>query len=211
MRITVFGASGGIGKFVVKRALNQGYKVNAYVRNPSKLDITHDNLNIIQGQLNEYNKIKQAIEGSNTVISALGVPMKFTYESMDTLNGTKNIVKAMRELKVSRIITWATPSVKFSRDKKSFITIVPGIMASILFPKAKKEIITIADLLQQNNLDWTIVRFMAPKNTAFTGEVKVGFGDRKMSFNISREDIAEFMLQQTTSLEYLHSMPIIGS
>ncbi len=211
MRIAVFGASGGIGKFVVRRALKQGYRVNAYVRNPSKLDITHANLNIIQGQLNEYNKIKQAIEGCDAVISVLGVPMKFTYKSMDTLNGTKNIVKAMCELKVSRIITWATPSVKFSKDKKSFITIVPSIMASIFLPKAKKEIIAIADLLQQNNLDWTIVRFMAPKNTAFTGEVKVGFGDTKTSFNISREDIAEFMLQQTTSLEYLYSMPIIGS
>lgn len=211
MKIVVFGASGGIGKFVVKHALKEGYKVNAYVRNPSKLDVTHDNLNIIQGQLNEYDKIKRAIEGCDTVISALGVPMKFTYESMDALNGTKNIVKAMCELKVSRIITWSTPSVKFSRDKKSFITIIPGIMASILFPKAKKEVIAIADLLQQNNLDWTIVRFMAPKNTAFTGAVKVGFGDIKMSFNISREDIAEFILQQTTSLEYLHSMPIIGS
>lgn len=172
---------------------------------------THSNLNIIKGQLNEYNKIKQAIEGSNTVISALGVPMKFSYESMHTLNATKNIVKAMHELKVSRIITWATPSVKFSKDKKCFITIVASIMAYILFPKAKKEIITIADLLQQNNLDWTIVKFMAPKNTAFTGEVKVGFGDRKMNFNISQEDIADFMLQQTTFLEYLYSMPIIGS
>ena len=42
MKIAIFGASGGIGKFVVKRALDKEYKVTAFVRNPSKLDISHD-------------------------------------------------------------------------------------------------------------------------------------------------------------------------
>lgn len=37
MKIAVFGATGGIGKFVVKHALEKGYEVNAYVRNPQKI------------------------------------------------------------------------------------------------------------------------------------------------------------------------------
>lgn len=211
MKIAVFGASGGIGRFIIQRALNQGYEVNAYVRNSSKLNITHKNLSIFQGQLYEYDKIKQVIKECDAVISAIGVPMKFTYKSMDSLNGTKNIIKAMKELNVSWIITWATPSVKFAKDVKSLITIVPNIMAGIIFPKAKQEIMLIANLIKENNLDWTIVRFLAPKNTLFTGEVKVSFGDKKINFNISREDIAEFMLKQVQSSQYLKSMPIIGS
>jgi len=137
--------------------------------------------------------------------------MKFTYESMNSLEGHINIIKAMKELGISRLIDWATPSVHYSKDSHSFITIIPGIMAGIIFPKAKKEIIAITAAIQSANLDWTIVRFMAPKDTSFTGNVKVGFGDTKMDFNISREDIASFMVKQVESSEYMHSMPIIGS
>lgn len=211
MKIAVFGASGGIGKFVVNHALEQGYEVNAYVRNPVKLDATHEHLKVITGQANEYEKIKQAISDCDAVISILGVPMKFTYETMSSLEGHKNIIMAMQELGVSRLIDWATPSVKFLGDTRSFITVVPGIMAGLVFPKAKKEVISVCNAIQESGLDWTIVRFMAPKDTPYTGTVKVGFGDNKMNFNISREDIAVFMLDQVKSSEYIRSMPIIGS
>lgn len=211
MKIAVFGASGGIDKFVLKHALDKGFGVVAYVRNPSKVKISHKNLIVTTGELNDYENIKKAITGCDAVISTLGVPMKFTYESMDSLAGHKNIIKAMKEVGVSRLIDWATPSVHYSKDARSFITIIPGIMATILFPKAKKEIITIADAIQSENLDWTIVRFMAPKDTPYTGNVKVGFGYKKMNFSIAREDIAAFMVKQIESSEYIHSMPIIGS
>lgn len=211
MRIVIFGATGGIGKFAVKHSLDKGYEVVAYVRNPEKLKITHKNLSFVIGELNDYQQIKQAIKGCDAVISILGVPMKFTYKIMYSLEGHQNIIRAMKDLGVSRLIGWATPSVSYSKDTRSFITIVPGIIAGIIFPKAKKEIIAIADLIQSNNLDWTIVRFMAPQNTPYIGKVKVGFGDKKMNFNISREDIASFMVNQIESTEYLYSMPIIGS
>ena len=44
VKITIFGASGAIGKLFVKKALEDGYVVKAYVRNPSKLDFNHQNL-----------------------------------------------------------------------------------------------------------------------------------------------------------------------
>ena len=67
-------------------------------------------------------------------------------------------------------------------------------MASIFLPKAKKILIEVDKLVRDSNLDWTIVRFMAPKNSPFAKKVKVGFGDVKMNFKISREDIAYFMV-----------------
>jgi len=63
MKITIFGASGGIGKFVVKHALDKGYCVTAYVRNVSKLKIFHENLTVITGELTNYKCIKKAITG----------------------------------------------------------------------------------------------------------------------------------------------------
>lgn len=210
MKVIIFGASGGIGKFAVKHALEKGYEVKAFLRNPSKLKIKHDNLTIIKGEINNYDDIKNAIFDCDSVIWCVGIPMK-KYKHMDSLEGHKNLLKAMNEFNIKRLIDWSTPSVKFKKDKKSFITVVPGILAGVLFPKSKKEIIAIGDMITNSNLNWTIVRFMAPQDTPFTGNVKVGFGDTKMSFSISREDIGAFMVEQLSSTTYEYSMPIIGS
>lgn len=210
MKVIIFGASGGIGKFAVQHALEKGYEVKAFLRNPSKLTISHKNLTLIKGELNDYTTIKEALIDCDAVIWCVGIPMK-KYKHMASLEGHKNLINAMNECSVTRLIDWSTPSVHFKQDKKSLITVVPGIIAGILFPMAKGEIISIADLITSSDLKWTIVRFMAPKNTPFTGKVKVGFGDTRMKFSISREDIGAFMVEQLSSKNYEYSMPIIGS
>lgn len=70
---------------------------------------------------------------------------------------------------------------------------------------------SISKLLKQSSLSWTVVRFIAPKNRPYTGRVKIGFGDIKMSMNISREDIGAFMVEQVESKTYSQLMPLIGS
>jgi len=210
MKVIIFGASGGIGKFAVKHALEKGHEVKAYLRNPSKLTMKHKNLTIIKGEIYNYNDMKNAVQGCDAVIWCVGIPMK-KYNHMDSLEGHKNLIKAMNECGVKRLIDWSTTTASFKKDKKSFITVVPRIMVGIFLPTAKKEVIAIADLITSSNLNWTIVRFLAPKDTAYTGKVKVGFGDIKMKMSISREDIGAFMVKQLSDKTYDYSMPIIGS
>lgn len=211
MKFTIFGANGGIGRLIVTRALDAEYEVNAYVRNPSKLGIAHKNLTLVTGQLGDHARIKEVIAGCDGVVSALGCPMKWNYEGAAILDGHKNIIRAVQELKVFRLISLATPSVKFGKDARSMVTVLPGILAGIMFRKAKQEIIAVANAITNSDLDWTIVRILAPKNTPYAGAAKVSFGNKKINFSISSEDIAEFMLSQMISKTYSHSMPIIGN
>lgn len=210
MKIAIFGAAGGIGKFAVKNALAKGYEVNAYTRQTSKIDISSDKLHVIIGEINDFNRVKEAITGCDAIVWCVGIPMK-KYEGTPSLDGHRVLLKAMRECGITRLVDWATPSVPFEKDKKSFITVVPGILAGVALKQAKNEMLAIGELMLKSNLDWTLVRFMAPKDTPYTGKVKVGFGDVKMKFNISREDIGAFMIEQIESKEYIRSMPIIGS
>jgi len=210
MKAAVFGAAGGIGKYAVQHALKKGYTVNAFVRNPAKLTITHENLNLIKGEINDLESVKEAINGCDAVIWCVGIPMK-KYEGTPSLDGHKIMLKAMNECGITRLIDWATPSVTFEKDKKSFITVVPDIVAGIALKQAKNEMIAIGELVSKSGLDWTMVRFMDPKNTSYADNVKVGYGDVKMSFAISREDIGAFMVEQVESRKYVRSMPIIGS
>lgn len=211
MNVLVFGATGGIGKWAVKHALQKGYEVTAYVRNAKKITEQDDHLHIIEGSVEDLNAVKNALKGIDAVIWCIGIPLKRKYEKMASLEGHKVLLHAMEETGVKRIIDWGTPSVPFEKDKKSFVTVFPGIAASIALTQAKKEMVTIGDLLKKSSLDWTLVRFMAPKDTPYTGKVKVGFGDTKMNLNISREDIGAFMVDQVENKEYIRSMPIIGS
>lgn len=211
MKIAVFGATGGIGKLVVKHALKEGFEVVAFARNPEKINISNEKLKILKGELYEYEKIENCILGCDVVINALGVPMKFSYKDMSSLEGTLNIVKAMKKLKVNRLISWSTPSISSSEDVASLITTVPKIMAGLFLPKSKKELTLISKAILESNLDFTLVRFIAPKNSPFTGKIKTGFGDVKMSFSISREDIAFFMVKQVSDTSFIKRMPIIGS
>ena len=211
MTITVFGASGAIGKLFIKKTLDRGFKVRAYVRNLSKFDLSHQNLLPIQGELHDFDKIKQAISDVDAVISTLGPPLKRKYDAFAVLEGHKNIVKAMEMGKVKRFITIATPSVKSTEDKLSLVTKMPAFMAKLFFPCAYQEIVQVGEVVKLSQLDWTIVRFIAPNNKSETGKVKVTFGDTNISWGISRTDIAGFLLTQINDKKYIRSMPIIGS
>ncbi|WP_411747083.1 NAD(P)-dependent oxidoreductase, partial [Psychrobacillus psychrotolerans] len=72
MNIIVFGANGGVGKHFTKLALDKGHEVTAFVRSPSKLELVHERLTIIQGDAFDKAAVKEAIAGKEAVISCLG-------------------------------------------------------------------------------------------------------------------------------------------
>ena len=155
--------------------------------------------------------MKKALSGQDAVIWCVRIPMSRSYEKMESLEGHKVLIEAMKFNKVKRLVDWATPSVKSSEDKNSFITIFPGIAAGIMFNQAKKEIIAIGELIQNSDLDWTIVRFLGPTDSPYTGKVTITFGGLSIGIYISREDIGAFMVEQVEDTNYIKSMPIIGS
>src|SRR3954465_10814586 len=54
MRVTVFGATGTIGRLVVQHLLDDGHQVTALVHTPAKLTtLTHSELTVVAGQLSE--------------------------------------------------------------------------------------------------------------------------------------------------------------
>ncbi len=210
MNVLIFGATGGIGRWAVKHAQRHRHNVTAYVRNASKMPGC-DDVAVIEGGISDRAKVKCALKGQDAVIWCVGIPMKRKLSSHDSLEGHKVLLEAMRETGITRLVDWGTPSIRFAEDKKSFITVVPDVLAGIALTDAKKEMVAIGDLLEKSDLDWTMVRFMAPKDTPSMGNAKVGFGDTKMNFAISREDIAAFMVDQIEDRSYIRSMPIIGS
>ena len=76
LRVTVFGATGNIGRLVVDRLLAAGHTVTAYARNPAKLDVNHPNLTVVSGELDDIAAVARAVAGADAVISALGSALR---------------------------------------------------------------------------------------------------------------------------------------
>lgn len=78
MNLLVFGASGSAGHELVRQSLEQGHVVTAFVRNPAKLTVKHQNLKAFQGDVKDIVPVERAVTGQGAVLCALGVsrPLK---------------------------------------------------------------------------------------------------------------------------------------
>ncbi|MBT2482253.1 NAD(P)-dependent oxidoreductase [Streptomyces sp. ISL-94] len=74
MKLTVFGATGGVGHEVVRQALAAGHEVTAVVRDPARLDVpAHDRLEVaVVADLTDEESLVPVLTGRAAVISALG-------------------------------------------------------------------------------------------------------------------------------------------
>jgi putative NADH-flavin reductase len=210
MRITIFGATGGTGKQLVEQALEAGNDVVAYVRNPSKLDMNHKDLTIVQGELTDQTLIECAVRGANAVISVLGP--RGGSKSKPLTEGMQNIIASMKKQGVRRLVISSTLSAKDSNDLPEFRARALVNLVKLAMHAAYEEIIGVAETVRASALDWTIVRLTMLNDKPKSGKVRVGYlGKGEVGTWISRADVADFMLKQLEDTKYLRQAPAISN
>lgn len=210
MNITLFGASGAIGKIVIEHALrDKDNMVTAYVRNPDRLKISNPNLKVIVGELDNQALVHQAVGDSDVVISTLGPAMSRKVKGTPVADGHGTIMAAMKKLHKKRFITLATPTLQSDEDKKQFSTVFPGIMAKLFLPNGYLEMKKMERLLKESKLDWTVVRIINPNVKHKNQEYTISLGDEPAKMGVSRENIGKFMCRVAKENLYVRKMPII--
>jgi putative NADH-flavin reductase len=210
MQITIFGPTGGTGKQLVEQALAAGYEVVAFARNPTKLDLNHKHLTVIEGPLSDQASIENAVKGSGAVLSTLG-PRGGSKDKPLT-KGIQNIIAAMKNQGVRRLIITSTLSATDPKDKPDLRTRTLVNLVKTTMHDAYEEIVTVAETVRASDLDWTIVRLAILNNKPKSSKVKVGYiGSGEVGTQISRADIAEFMLGQIGDTKYLREAPAISN
>ncbi|MGX1675573.1 NAD(P)-dependent oxidoreductase [Streptomyces sp. NPDC055400] len=212
MNVTVFGATGGIGRIVVQQLLDDGHHVTALARTPAKLALTHPNLTIITGPLSDRDAVTRTITDANVVISALGPSLKRSAKGTPLTQGTRTIVDVMREQKVTRFIGLATPSLADPQDKPHWKHKVLPVMARLFFPNALIELKGMTEAVTFSDLDYSIARITNPTDKPATGRIQSGFlGHDKVGSTMTRADIAAFLVSQLTDTRYQRAMPAISN
>ncbi|MDR3305437.1 MAG: NAD(P)H-binding protein [Clostridiales Family XIII bacterium] len=210
MKIAVFGSTGKAGQEVVTQALDRGFRVAAYAREPSKLSLTSPRLTVIGGELNDKIAIDRAAYRANAAISLLGPGGNPKDDALS--EGVKNIVAALGVNRVSRFIQISTPSSPDPLDQKDLKIGAMVRMAKNTIPNAYKEIVRIGEIVRSSDLDWTLVRVPLLNEKPLTKKLRIGYpGEKIVKTAVSRADLAWFMLEQLTSNEYLKKAPMISN
>lgn len=170
-------------------SVRKNFEVTAFVRTPSKLQIHHEHLHIIQGDCFNKEAVAQAIAGHEAVVSCLGSSLGMK-KSTELQQMTKNIVDGMREHSITRIVYTASAGIHKE---------VPGISGKLVMTMLKNPLLDhqgAVDYIVANKLNYTIARPMGLTNKALTGNYKeASTGVPEKARTISRADVADFIVK----------------
>jgi putative NADH-flavin reductase len=208
-RLLIVGATGGTGRHLVAQALERGYAVTALVRDPSKLRMDHERLNLVRGDVMDYDTIEAAMRGQEAVVSALG-HKRFFYPTRIQSEGARNILRAMEAHHVSRFVCQTSLGLGDTAGRLGlYFTLftIPVVLPFYFWDKARQE-----RLIAESNAEWIIVRPGMLTNGARRRQFRHGFqiGNPLWTVRISRADVADFMLDQVTSDRYLRAAPAVA-
>ncbi|ARD48216.1 NAD(P)-dependent oxidoreductase [Sporosarcina sp. P33] len=150
MKIIIFGATGRTGSEIVRRALQDGHEVTAFVRSPEKCE-PHEQLTVLEGNVRDADSVKKAVAGADAVVSALG-----TDKTTTLTEAAAAIIEGMKEHGVSRIVTIGTAGILQSRTEPSKLRYQSSESHRKL-TFAAEEHHKVFEMLQGSGLDWTIV------------------------------------------------------
>src|ERR687898_1230717 len=72
VKVLIIGATGGTGRILLDKALEQGHEVTALARNPSAIAPRDYRPRVLQGNALDPDAVEAAVAGQDAVISALG-------------------------------------------------------------------------------------------------------------------------------------------
>lgn len=205
MKLALIGATGGTGRCILRQALLKGdHYIRALVRSPEKLEIEDPKLEIIKGNILESADVHKTILGTDGVLSALGN----TSNNPNDLQtkGTQHLISGMKYHNVNRLVVLTTMGLGESRDQipwyaRYFTNI---FLNELMADKRRQE-----KLIEESNLDWTIVRPGGLVDDHEVKDVYRGTDSEIMAGPIARSEVARFMLDAVKSNMYLREKPVI--
>ncbi|MDQ0582821.1 NAD(P)-dependent oxidoreductase [Streptomyces rishiriensis] len=193
MKFTVFGATGGIGREVVRQALDAGHEVTAVVRDPARLTVAGGRLEVVRADLTDPAALRPAVTGRDAVLSGLGARSRKDAGVAARL--TRTVLSALEAEGVRRLLVVSAGPVGPEPEGDGVLDrTVRGIVSAAL-----KDVY--ADLremeaeLARSAADWTAVRPPRLQDKPVTGSYRtvVGGFPRRGRF-IGRADVAHSML-----------------
>jgi putative NADH-flavin reductase len=205
MKLTIFAATGGIGRQALEQAVAAGHDVTAVVRDPSKLS---HKVRAIAADLASPDRgaLESAVAGADAVLSGLGQRLKS--DAGIATQGTRSIIEAMKATGARRIVVVSAAPIGTvpSPGRPTPPRYDPGdgfFMRNLMSPLIKTalkqlyaDLALMEDAVRDSALDWTIVRPPRLTDKPMTGNYRIAYGQNlRRGVFISRADVANLMLR----------------
>jgi putative NADH-flavin reductase len=205
MKLTVFAATGGVGRQVLEQAVAAGHDVTAVVRNPEKLSMEVRTVTVDLAVADPA-PLESAVHGADAVLSALGAVSNA--DAGVASRGTRAIVQAMQATGVGRAVVVSSAAIstiaspgrpnppKRDAGEDFFMRSVAGPLAKYALRKVYADLALMEDVVRDSGLDWTIVRPDGLTDKPLTGTYRTAYGQNvRRGYRISRADVAHLMLR----------------
>lgn len=201
MKVLVLGAGGKTGSAVVRRAVDAGHQVTAFVHHA---DGYHgpSGVTVKEGDATDAAAVASAVAGQDAVIDTIGG--KTPYKSGISLEQdvATAVIAAMQRHAVRRLV--ATSSLGVGDSMAHASTAVRVLTKTFLRGSTADKAAMEANI-EASGLDWTVVRPAVLSDAAPTGEVRVldDATDGKAG-KLPRADLAAWLVAQLDDSAYIH-------
>ena len=202
MKVIVFGATGMVGKQLVKQSLFKGYEVKAFGRNVFTADMPKDDkLQLIPGALFDEGQVLKSLKDCDAVLSALGGAADGTDKTRSL--GMKNIVQQMQKTGVKRIIAVGGIGV-LNADEKTLLMEQENFPPE--FMPISEEHKKALEYLKNSTLEWTFVcpPMIAEGDPTGIFTTQADYLPKPNKFRISSGDLSLFMLNELIKNEFVN-------
>jgi putative NADH-flavin reductase len=204
MKLTIFAATGGVGRQLLEQAAAAGHDATAVVRNPGKLS---RDVRTITADLAapDAAALESAVAGADAVLSGLG-----PHSNADAgiaSQGTRPIVAAMKATGVRRIVavsaapvgTVASPGrphpPKHDPGDGFFMRHLFSRIAKARLSRVYDDLALMEDILRDTGLDWTVIQPPQLTDKPLTGRYRTAVGrNLRGGLSVPRADVANLML-----------------
>ena len=207
-RILVAGASGRTGRLLLAEALERGYIVTALVRDPRRLEVEHERLRAVTGDVRRPEAVSPAMQGQDSVISLLSHGSAPVVDIFSV--GTRVLADAAESAGVRRFVAVSAAPVGVDPSRLPL-----AVRAVMLIPHLNVVYEDMArmerDLMARGGLDWTIVRHALLTDAAGDRRFRIVMGDLVPGgITTSRADLADYLLELVETGAHIRERVAIG-
>ena len=202
MRLAVFGGTGLAGAAVTRMAIENGHQVRALVRSPGDVS----GADVIRGDALDPDAVARTIAGTDAVVSTLG-----GFRGPESIaTGTQNIIAAMRETGLRRLVVLQGFHVEFPGDPKNlgkrFVEAYLALSCRPLLPYGA----ALGELLRATeDVSWTLVRIPRIVDEDPSGRARMGTFALGPFSSVRLGDIATCLIELAENDSSVHEAPML--
>jgi uncharacterized protein len=105
MRITVFGATGNVGRRIALEALRRGHEVTGVVRDPAAVETPDPRIRLARGDATSAESVASVVKGSDAVVSAISPrPNQRGLPAPKLVDNARALIAGLRSAGVKRVL-----------------------------------------------------------------------------------------------------------